>query len=235
MSEYADAHSVSRLIGAPPGYVGHDEQGQLTNALRARPYSLVLLDEVEKAHPQIFDIFLQVFGSGRLTDGRGESVDCRQAMFVMTSNLGSEAYWNDNHFGLRAPDLSDDEGRGQRDQAVMDEIKKYFRPEFLNRIDRAICFDPISRETMRSILDTMIDELLLKLEARDIWLEIPPDVRSLLVKQSSSKQGVPALARKLREEITNQAIARLVESPLDQAIKLVAKIEDDKVVLDTAT
>ncbi len=233
MSEYTEPHSVSRLIGAPPGFVGHDEQGQLTNALRSRPYSLVLLDEVEKAHPQVFDIFLQVFGSGRLTDGRGESVDCRQAMFVMTSNLGVDAYWNDHHFGLRGPDAAESDGRVQRDQAVMEELRGYFRPEFLNRVDRVICFDPISKETMGAILETMINQLQAKLEFRDIAVEVPADVRAQLVKQAGNRQGVPALARLLRQEITNQAIQKLVDSPHELQLDLIAKLKDGNVILET--
>ena len=160
MSEYAEKHSVSRLVGAPPGYVGYDEGGQLTEAVRRRPYSVVLLDEVEKAHPEVFDILLQVLDDGRLTDGQGRTVDFRNVILVLTSNLGSAF--------LADPSLDD---QAKKD-AVMDVVKVSFKPEFLNRLDEIVTFDPLGTEELTHIVDLQVDALQRRLDARRITLDV---------------------------------------------------------------
>ena len=144
MSEYAEKHSVARLVGAPPGYVGYEEGGQLTEAVRRRPYSVVLLDEVEKAHPEVFDVLLQVLDDGRLTDGQGRTVDFRNVILVLTSNLGSQY--------LVDPMLSDDEKR----DAVMSAVRTAFKPEFLNRLDDVVLFDPLSLDELGHIVELQV-------------------------------------------------------------------------------
>jgi ATP-dependent Clp protease ATP-binding subunit ClpB len=154
MSEYGEKHSVSRLIGAPPGYVGYDEGGQLTEAIRRRPYSVVLLDEIEKAHPEVFDVLLQVLDDGRLTDGQGRTVDFRNVILIMTSNLGSQF--------LIAEELEEQ----QRREAVMEMVRSSFKPEFLNRLDDVVIFDALSKEELGSIVDLQVERLMTRLERR---------------------------------------------------------------------
>lgn len=160
MSEFAEKHSVSRLVGAPPGYVGYDQGGQLTEAVRRRPYSVVLLDEVEKAHPDVFDILLQVLDDGRLTDGQGRTVDFRNVIMILTSNLGSQF--------LVDPSMEDD----AKNQAVMNVVNASFKPEFLNRLDDIIMFDPLSVQDLSRIVDIQISDMAKRLEVRRITLDV---------------------------------------------------------------
>jgi len=160
MSEYSEKHSVARLVGAPPGYVGYEEGGQLTEAVRRRPYSVVLLDEVEKAHPDLFNILLQVLDDGRLTDGQGRTVDFRNTILILTSNLGSQ-YLSD-------PLLSDEEKREQ----VMGVVRSAFRPEFLNRLDDIVMFESLSREDLRRIVAIQLERLGRRLASRRITVEV---------------------------------------------------------------
>ena len=159
MSEYMEKHSVSRLVGAPPGYVGYEEGGQLTEAVRRRPYSVILLDEVEKAHPDVFNILLQVLDDGRLTDGQGRTVDFRNTILVLTSNLGSQF--------LSDPDLDNK----AKHEAVMNAVRAAFRPEFLNRLDDVVMFDPLSREDLARIVETNLAKLNSRLADRRITVE----------------------------------------------------------------
>ena len=160
MSEYSEKHSVARLVGAPPGYVGYEEGGQLTEAVRRRPYSVILLDEVEKAHPDLFNILLQVLDDGRLTDGQGRTVDFRNTILILTSNLGSQY--------LADPLLNDEEKREQ----VMGVVRSAFRPEFLNRLDDIVMFDPLSREDLRRIVAIQLERLGRRLASRRIAVEV---------------------------------------------------------------
>ena len=162
MSEYSEKHSVSRLVGAPPGYVGYDEGGQLTEAVRRRPYSVVLLDEVEKAHPEVFDILLQVLDDGRLTDGQGRTVDFRNVILILTSNMGSQFLVDRN--------LDQD----AKKEAVMNVVNASFKPEFLNRLDDIIMFDPLSVEDLAKIVDIQVSQLAKRLEQRRLTLEVTP-------------------------------------------------------------
>jgi ATP-dependent Clp protease ATP-binding subunit ClpC len=217
MSEYLEPHNVSRLIGAPPGYVGHDEQGQLTRALRTRPFSLVLLDEIEKAHPRVCDVFLQVFGSGRLTDAHGEVIDCRQAMFVMTSNLGAEAYGREGNFGF--PTAKDPRAAtADRIEAVHEACRKQFRAEFLNRLDRIVCFNPMTAAVMRGILDRQIEQMVDTLAGRGVILEVPDEARDEFVRLAGTEQGVPPLKRLLRERILNRVAELMVRESMPDVL-----------------
>ena len=198
MSEYGENHSVSRLIGAPPGYVGYDEGGQLTEAIRRRPYSVVLLDEIEKAHPEVFDILLQVLDDGRLTDGQGRTVDFRNVILIMTSNLGSQF--------LIDTELSDDQKR----QAVMDMVRASFKPEFLNRLDDIVLFDALSKEELGSIVDLQIDRLMERLEQRRLTLGVTPGARLWLAENGYDPvYGARPLRRLMQKEI-NDKLANLL-------------------------
>jgi ATP-dependent Clp protease ATP-binding subunit ClpB len=160
MSEFMEKHSVARLIGAPPGYVGYEEGGYLTEAVRRKPYSVILLDEVEKAHPDVFNVLLQVLDDGRLTDGQGRTVDFRNTVIVMTSNLGSQMI----------QELAGEENYARMKDAVMEVVGQHFRPEFLNRIDEVVVFHPLGRAHIRRIVDLQVDILRQRLAARDIGL-----------------------------------------------------------------
>ena len=218
MSEYMEKHTVSRLVGAPPGYVGYEEGGQLTDAVRRKPYSVILLDEVEKAHADFFNILLQVLDDGRLTDSQGRTVDFRNTVIIMTSNLGAKAlHKNLPELGFLAAKKSDsnvDENKGtdfkEAKKSVMDAVKRHFRPEFLNRIDEMIVFHPLTEEDLKEIVTILMSDVTKRLEERDLQLEISPEAMQLLVKEGSDfTMGARPLKR---------AIQRLIEDPVSDLI-----------------
>ena len=218
MSEYMEKHTVSRLVGAPPGYVGYEEGGQLTDAVRRKPYSVILLDEVEKAHADFFNILLQVLDDGRLTDSQGRTVDFRNTVIIMTSNLGAKAlHKNSPELGFLAAKKSDsnvDENKGidfkEAKKSVMDAVKRHFRPEFLNRIDEMIVFHPLTEEDLKEIVTILMSDVTKRLEERDLQLEISPEDMQLLIKEGSDfTMGARPLKR---------AIQRLIEDPVSDLI-----------------
>ena len=200
MSEFMEKHSVARLIGAPPGYVGYEEGGYLTEAVRRKPYSVILLDEVEKAHPDVFNVLLQVLDDGRLTDGQGRTVDFRNTVIVMTSNLGSQMI----------QEMSGEENYAAMKAAVMEVVGGHFRPEFINRIDDVVVFHPLGREEIRAIASLQIDILRKRLLERDISLELTAAALDLL-----GEAGFDPVygARPLKRAIQSQ-----LENPLAQEI-----------------
>jgi ATP-dependent Clp protease ATP-binding subunit ClpB len=201
MSEYMEPHSVSRLIGAPPGYVGYEEGGQLTEAVRRRPYSVILLDEIEKAHPDVFNVLLQILDDGRLTDGQGRTVDFKNAVIIMTSNLGSNYIMN-----LGAEDEEEMRRR------VMDALRSNFRPEFLNRIDEVIIFKPLSEDQIGEIVEIQLNEVNNRLGDRHIHLEVTPAARKWLAERGFEPAfGARPLKRLIQREVLDR-LARLVLS-----------------------
>jgi ATP-dependent Clp protease ATP-binding subunit ClpB len=199
MSEYMEKHTVSRLIGAPPGYVGYDEGGQLTEAVRRRPYSVILLDEVEKAHPDVFNVLLQVLDDGRLTDGHGRTVDFTNAVLIMTSNLGSE---------LIDPGLADEVAT----ERVMEVVRASFRPEFLNRVDDVIVFGRLTREHLREIVDLQVEALARRLEDRRIGLRLDDGARDWLAEHGFDPSfGARPLKRLIQREIGDRLAVDLLE------------------------
>jgi len=214
MSEYSEKHSVSRLVGAPPGYVGYEEGGQLTEAVRRRPYSVVLLDEVEKAHPEVFDILLQVLDDGRLTDGQGRTVDFRNVILVLTSNLGSQF--------LVDPNLDDQ----TKKTAVMDVVRSAFKPEFLNRLDDVIMFEPLSVEQLNDIVEIQVKDLAKRLRDRRLTLEVSDGARAWLAMTGYD----PAFgARPLRRLVQKEIGDRLARAILSGEIA-----DGDTVLVDTS-
>ena len=214
MSEYMEKHSVSRLIGAPPGYVGYEEGGQLTEAVRRRPYCVLLLDELEKAHPDVFGVLLQVLDDGRLTDGQGRTVDFRNAVICMTSNLGSA------HLSLGV--LGDEER-----EAVLADVRAHFRPEFLNRLDEMVIFEPLGPEQLRSIVDIQLERVGRRVAERDLQLEV-----SDAAKDAIARAGYDPVygARPLK-----RAIQRLLENPLAQQLLAGEFHPGDAIVVDVAS
>jgi ATP-dependent Clp protease ATP-binding subunit ClpB len=214
MSEYSEKHSVARLVGAPPGYVGYEEGGQLTEAVRRRPYSVVLLDEVEKAHPEVFDILLQVLDDGRLTDGQGRTVDFRNTILVLTSNAGSQ-FLVDSSMDAKA----------KRD-AVMAVVQGSFKPEFLNRLDEIVLFDPLSVEELARIVELHVAELTKRLYERRLTLEVTDGARAWLAMSGYD----PAYgARPLRRLVQREIGDRLAKEILAGEIS-----DGDTVLVDTA-
>ena len=220
MSEYGEKHSVSRLIGAPPGYVGYDEGGQLTEAIRRRPYSVVLLDEIEKAHPEVFDVLLQVLDDGRLTDGQGRTVDFRNVILIMTSNLGSQF--------LIAEDLND----SQRREAVMEMVRTSFKPEFLNRLDDVVTFDALSKEELGSIVDLQVERLMVRLEAKRLTLGVTPAARLWLAEHGYDPvYGARPLRRLMQREIDDKLANLLLAGEVEDGSFVRVDVSADRQAL----
>jgi ATP-dependent Clp protease ATP-binding subunit ClpB len=214
MSEFMEKHAVARLIGAPPGYVGYEEGGYLTEAIRRRPYSVILLDEVEKAHPDVFNVLLQVLDDGRLTDGQGRTVDFRNTVIVMTSNLGSQLI----------QELAGEENYAVMKNAVMEIVAAHFRPEFINRIDEAVVFHPLGREQIHAITEIQIADLSSRLAGRDLQLEVSASALALLGEAGFDPvYGARPLER---------AIQQRLENPLAQAILAGRFVPGDRVRVD---
>ncbi len=194
MSEYMEKHSVSRLIGAPPGYVGYEEGGQLTEAVRRKPYSVVLFDEIEKAHPDVFNVFLQILDDGRVTDSKGRTVDFKNTILIMTSNLGAEYLLE----GI------DDEGNIQpeAEQMVMERLRTSFKPEFLNRLDEVIMFKPLTRENIRGIIDLLVAELNRRLADRELSVELTEAAKQKIVENAyEPAYGARPLRRYIQKNV----------------------------------
>ena len=232
MSEYMEKHTVSRLVGAPPGYVGYEEGGQLTDAVRRKPYSVILLDEVEKAHADFFNILLQVLDDGRLTDSQGRTVDFRNTVIIMTSNLGAKAlHKNSSELGFLAPKKSESSINQSNSidfkeakKSVMDAVKRHFRPEFLNRIDEMIVFHPLTEEDLKHIVSILMSDVTKRLKERELQLEITSEAMQLLVKEGSDfTMGARPLKR---------AIQRLIEDPVSDLILKGDAIEGKTIKVD---
>lgn len=241
MSEYMEKHTVSRLVGAPPGYVGYEEGGQLTDAVRRKPYSVILLDEVEKAHADFFNILLQVLDDGRLTDSQGRTVDFRNTVIIMTSNLGAKAlHKNSPELGFLAPKKSESSANQSNSidfkeakKSVMDAVKRHFRPEFLNRIDEMIVFEPLTEEDLQQIVSILMSDVIKRLKERELQLEITSEAMQLLVKEGSDfTMGARPLKR---------AIQRLIEDPVSDLIlkgdategkTIKADVKDNEIVVN---
>jgi ATP-dependent Clp protease ATP-binding subunit ClpB len=223
MSEYGEKHSVARLVGAPPGYVGYEEGGQLTEAVRRRPYAVVLLDEVEKAHPEVFDVLLQVLDDGRLTDGQGRTVDFRNVILVLTSNLGSQF--------LVEPLLSDDEKR----EAVMSAVHTAFKPEFLNRLDDIVLFDALSLDEIGRIVDLQVAALGRRLAERRLTLDVTPAAREWLSLEGyDPAYGARPLRRLVQKEIGDRLARGLLSGEIHDGDAVVVDRDDAGTLTVTA-
>jgi ATP-dependent Clp protease ATP-binding subunit ClpB len=236
MSEYMERHAVSRLIGAPPGYVGYEEGGQLTESVRRRPYSVILLDEVEKAHADVFNTLLQVLDDGRLTDGQGRTVNFTNTVIIMTSNLGSQLI-------ASSPPLPKRESRGEgkvhdndheklREQ-IMTIVHQHFRPEFLNRIDDIVLFHRIDQSQLRQIVDIQLRQVIKQLEEKRIHLAISDEAKDLLAREGYN----PAFgARPLKRAIQNLLLDPLALDIIDGKVKegdtLKVDVQQDKIVFE---
>jgi ATP-dependent Clp protease ATP-binding subunit ClpB len=223
MSEFMEKHSVARLIGAPPGYVGYEEGGYLTEAVRRRPYCVILLDEIEKAHPDVFNVLLQVLDDGRLTDGQGRTVDFRNCVIIMTSNLGSQVI----------QELSGDANYGKMKEAVMQVVTQHFRPEFINRVDEIVVFHSLGREQIRSIVDIQLGRLRQRLAERDITLRLDDDARDKIGEAGfDTVYGARPLKRAIQSQIENPLAQRILKGDFIAGDRVIAKIKRDALVFE---
>ncbi|MDD5591452.1 MAG: AAA family ATPase [Dehalococcoidales bacterium] len=232
MSEYQEKHTVSRLIGAPPGYIGYEEGGQLTEAVRRRPYRVILLDEIEKAHPEVFNILLQVLDDGRLTDGHGRTVDFKNSVIIMTSNTGVESIRQgaDLGFGTQKGDGENGMQGYQRMKAkVMEAVKKTFRPEFINRIDEIIVFHELTEEQLRDIVELLVKDLQQRLTERGLTIDLTKSAKSWLVKKGyDPTYGARPLRRAIERYVENPLSSKLLEGEFSEGNKIVVGLSDDK-------
>lgn len=226
MSEYMEKHTTARLIGAPPGYVGYDEGGQLTDAVRRKPYCVVLLDEIEKAHPDVFNLLLQIMEDGRLTDGQGRTVDFRNAVIIMTSNAGAQRLSTTKPLGFAA---NVKEELANRKEQVLAEIRHIFRPEFLNRVDELLVFNPLERKELEQIAANMLQELNERMAHNGLSIELAPSARELLLQEGSdSKYGARPLRRALRKLVEDPVSDLFLAGEFSGGDKIIAEADGKK-------
>ena len=226
MSEYMERHAVARLIGSPPGYVGYDQGGQLTEAVRRRPYSVVLFDEIEKAHPDVFNVLLQVLDDGRLTDGQGRTIDFSNTIIIMTSNVGSQMIMD-----FTGDDLS------VLDNKMLDVLRQHFRPEFLNRIDDIVIFDRIHEQAMRAIVDVQLGRVARQVkDSRDITLQFDDSIRDMLARDGYDPSfGARPLKRLVQKRILDPLALELIDGRIHEGMAVVAKVVDGRVTFSPQT
>ncbi len=233
MSEYMEKHEVSRLVGAPPGYVGYEEGGQLTDAVRRNPYSVILFDEVEKAHMDFFNILLQVLDDGRLTDGQGRTVDFTNCVIIMTSNLGSN--FLKGHMGKKLGFSSGEKEEKEESfedirKMIMDEVKRTFRPEFINRIDEIIVFHPLTPENLSEIVDLMLKKVAGKLERFHVSLDVSDEAKKVIIADGTDVEyGARPLKRTIQKEMEDPISELILQDGLkDKKVLHVGKDEKGK-------
>ncbi|MET3197085.1 ATP-dependent protease ATP-binding subunit ClpC [Bacillus sp. OAE603] len=233
MSEYMEKHATSRLVGAPPGYVGYDEGGQLTEKVRRKPYSVILLDEIEKAHPDVFNILLQVLEDGRLTDSKGRTVDFRNTLVIMTSNVGASALKTNKYVGFNindgAKDYQDMKGK------VMEELKKAFRPEFLNRIDETIVFHSLEKKHIKEIVHLMVNSLTKRLKEQEIELELSDAAIDKIADEGFDPEyGARPLRRAIQKQIEDRLSEELLKGAVEKGQKVVLDVQENEYVIKSA-
>ena len=221
MSEYMEKYSVSRLIGAPPGYVGYDEGGQLTEAVRRKPYSVVLFDEVEKAHPDVFNVLLQVLDDGRITDSQGRTVDFKNTILIMTSNIGSQYLLDGiNEDGTIKPEAQ---------EMVMNDLRAHFRPEFLNRLDETILFKPLNKDNIYHIIDLLVKDVNRRLADKEISLSLTEAAKNYVVEGGyDPTYGARPLKRYLQKHVETLAAKLMLEGEIRAGETIVIDVENEK-------
>lgn len=231
MSEYMEKHTVSRLIGSPPGYVGYDEGGQLTEKVKRKPYSVVLLDEIEKAHPDVFNILLQILEDGRLTDGKGRTVDFKNTVVIMTSNVGSHTIKKQKILGFTASTDEKESVYEKMKDNVMEELRSNFRPEFLNRIDDIIVFHQLEEEHLKEIVEIMLKSLLKRIKEMNIEIEVSDEAKSMLMKKGFDQQyGARPLRRAITKLVEDQLSEEILKGNVKAGSKVQIVVEEEKLV-----
>ena len=225
MSEYMEKYSVSRLIGAPPGYVGYEEGGQLTEAVRRKPYSVVLFDEIEKAHPDVFNVLLQVLDDGRITDSQGRTVDFKNTILIMTSNIGAsyllEGIDQNGHISEEA------------EKMVMNDLRAHFRPEFLNRLDETILFKPLSKDNITGIIQLIIKDLNRRLSDRELTVELTPSAEKFIVEQAYDPiYGARPLKRYIQKYVETLSARLILEDKVNQGDTILVDVAEEALTAD---
>lgn len=234
MSEYMEGHSVSKLIGSPPGYVGFDDGGQLTEKIRRKPYSVILFDEIEKAHPDVMNMLLQILDDGRLTDAQGRTVNFKNTVIIMTSNIGARLITDKTTLGFSAVDKKDETQKEYESikKDVMGELKKQFRPEFINRIDEIIVFHKLNNEDIKQIIDIMINQVTKRMQEKGYNLEIEDSVKELIAKKGiDTNYGARPLKRDIQNILEDRVAEEILDGNIKQNKKAIIKAEDDKIVI----
>ena len=231
MSEYMEKHTVSKLIGSPPGYVGYEEGGQLTEKVRRKPYSVILLDEIEKAHPDVFNVLLQILDDGRLTDGKGRTVDFKNSVVIMTSNVGVSTIRKQAVLGFATSSDEREDAYEKMKGNVLEELKKTFRPEFLNRIDEIIVFHQLQEEHLRKIVDLMLKSLLVRIKEMNINLEITDKARAFLAEKGYDQAyGARPLRRAIQKMVEDQLSEEMLKGEIKPGSEVLVDVEDDKLI-----
>ena len=234
MSEYMEKHTVSRLIGSPPGYIGHDEGGQLTEAVRKKPYSVILLDEIEKAHSDVFNVLLQVMEDGRLTDAKGRTVNFRNTVIIMTSNVGASTAKKESTMGFVAGNKESDEYARMKNR-ILEEIKKSFRPEFLNRIEDTIVFHPLNRDHLKHIVDLMLKELVKRLAEKEVEVEVTEQAKEVIIKEGYNPiYGARPLRRAIQTLVEDRLSEEMLRTGLDKGTSIMIDATEGRITIKKA-
>jgi ATP-dependent Clp protease ATP-binding subunit ClpC len=237
MSEFMERHTVARLVGAPPGYVGYDEGGQLTEAVRRKGYCVILFDEIEKAHPDVFNILLQIFDDGHLTDAKGRKVDFRNSIIVMTSNIGSDLIKKESALGFTMKTeegASSDKQYQRMKDKVMGEVKRFFRPEFLNRIDASLVFHPLNKEHIIQIVDLLLNKVQEQLKEKNIELEVTHAAKEMIADKGYDPNfGARPLRRVIQDEIEDMLSEELLAGRMQSGSIMLVDVEDGKFVISS--
>jgi len=227
MSEYSEQHSVARLIGAPPGYVGYDEGGQLTEAVRRSPYSVILFDEIEKAHPQVFHIFLQLFDEGRLTDGKGVTVDFRNTIIIMTSNIASELI-----LGEPMETKEKKQSKKMQEVQIWDRLKIHFKPEFLNRLDALVIYNSLSAKNIIKIAEQLLEKVKVRMNENNIDLKLNDDLAMWFAENGYDPVfGARPLRRLIEEKLVDQIAEKILDGEVKSGDTISPKVEDERIVI----
>ncbi|HNU79141.1 MAG TPA: ATP-dependent Clp protease ATP-binding subunit [Bacillota bacterium] len=231
MSEYMEKHTVSKLIGSPPGYVGYEEGGQLTEKVRRKPYSVILLDEIEKAHPDVFNVLLQILDDGRLTDGKGRTVDFKNSVVIMTSNVGVSTIRKQAVLGFATSSNEREDAYEKMKENVLEELKKTFRPEFLNRVDEIIVFHQLQEEHIRKIVDLMLKSLLVRIREMNINVEVTDKARAFLAEKGYDQTyGARPLRRAIQKMVEDRLSEEMLKGEIKPGSEVLVDVEDDKLI-----
>ena len=235
MSEYMEPHSVSKLIGSPPGYVGFDEGGQLTEKIRRKPYSVILFDEIEKAHPDVMNMLLQILEDGRLTDSNGRTVNFKNTVIIMTSNIGARLITDKKTLGFTKTGNAEENTKKEYEETkkqVMETLKRELRPEFINRIDEIIVFHKLTDNEVNQIIDIMLKEVVNRLEAQKIKIELEPAVKELIASKGIDKNfGARPLRRTIQSVLEDRLAEEILDGNLKKGIPAKIGVKDEKILV----
>ena len=235
MSEYMEGHSVSKLIGSPPGYVGFEEGGQLTEKIRRNPYSVILFDEIEKAHPDVMNMLLQILDDGRLTDSNGRTVNFKNTVIIMTSNIGARLITDKKSLGFGRSNTTNEESKKEYENTkkdVLAELKKEFRPEFINRIDEIIVFHKLQNEEIKQIINIMLSQVIKRLKEQNIEIEISEDVKDKILENGiDTNYGARPLKRAIQNMLEDKIAEGILDGKIKKGKKAIIELNDDKEII----